>query len=130
MRRNVRALGIVVVALLVAGACEGTWSKTATPSPVRAVHAALLHTGKVLLIAGSGNDPDEFAAGSFKTAIYDPATGTLRSDIATPYDLFCAGHAFLPDGRLLVAGGTSAYENKATGTPYKGEKRVRIFDPA
>jgi hypothetical protein len=127
MRRVVRAIAIIVAALLVAGACEGTWSKTANPSPVRAVHAALLRTGKVLLIAGSGNDPDQFAAGTFKTAIYDPVTDTMRSDIATPYDLFCAGHAFLPDGRLLVAGGTSGYQTDTT--PYKGEKRVRIFDP-
>ena len=95
---------------------------------MRAVHAALLHTGKVLLVAGSGNDPDQFAAGSFKTAIYDPANGSLRSDIATPYDLFCAGHAFLPDGRLLVAGGTAAYNTDTV--PYRGENRVRIFDPA
>jgi hypothetical protein len=127
MRRAVRAIGITVAALLVAGACEGTWSTTANPSPVRAVHAALLRTGKVLLIAGSGNDPDQFAAGSFRTAIYDPATDTMRSNVATPYDLFCAGHAFLPDGRLLVAGGTTAYQTATT--PYKGEKRVRIFDP-
>lgn len=127
MRRTLRSLGLVLVALLVAGACEGTWSRTANPSPVRAVHAALLHTGKVLLIAGSGNDPNQFAAGSFETAIYDPATDTLQSNIPTPYDLFCAGHAFLPDGRLLVPGGTTAYNDDVT--PYKGEARVRIFDP-
>src|SRR5689334_19241812 len=46
MRRVVRAIGIVATALLVAGACEGSWNKTANPSPVRAVHAALLRTGK------------------------------------------------------------------------------------
>ena len=78
---------------------------------------------------GSGNDPNQFAAGTFKTAVYDPVTGTLNSNITTPYDMFCAGHAFLPDGRLLVAGGTAAYEDAAHGIPYKGEKRVRIFDP-
>lgn len=127
MRRAVRVIGLVTVTLLATTACEGSWTKTTNPSPVRAVHAALLRTGKVLLIAGSGNDPNQFAAGSFKTAIYDPTTGSLRSDIATPYDLFCAGHAFLPDGRLLVAGGTAAY-NTATA-PYRGESRVRIFDP-
>jgi hypothetical protein len=115
--------------VLAGAACEGTWAKTANPSPVRAVHAAVLRTGKVLLIAGSGNDPDEFAAGSFKTAIYDPTTDTLRSDVPTPYDLFCSGHAFLPDGRLLVAGGTTAYSDTTTGRPYEGERRVRIFDP-
>lgn len=128
MGRRLRATALVALAVLVAAACEGTWAKTTNPSPVRAVHAALLHTGKVLLIAGSGNDPSQFAAGTFKTAIYDPTTGALRSDIPTPYDLFCSGHAFLPDGRLLVAGGTSAYSTDTT--PYEGEKRVRIFDPA
>ncbi len=127
MGRRLRAAAFVAVIVLAASACEGTWTKTTNPSPVRAVHAALLHTGKVLLIAGSGNDPNQFSAGTFKTAIYDPATGALRSDIATPYDLFCAGHAFLPDGRLLVAGGTSAYSSDTS--PYHGEKRVRIFDP-
>jgi hypothetical protein len=30
--------------------------------------------------------------------------------IPTPADLFCSGHAFLPDGKLLVAGGTQRYE--------------------
>ena len=129
MVRRVRLVGIVTLMVLFAAACEGTWSSNPTPSPVRAIHAALMHTGKVLLIAGSGNDPAQFAAGTFKTAIYDPTTGSLRSDISTPYDLFCSGHAFLPDGRLLVAGGTTAYPNSATGLPYKGEKRVRIFDP-
>ena len=127
-----RRLGITAFAcalVLTAAACEGTWTKTAQPSPVRAVHAALLHTAKVLLTAGSGNDPVQFAAGTFKTAIYDPTTGSMRSDIATPYDLFCSGHAFLPDGRLLVAGGTTAYGNSTTDVPYKGDKRVRIFDP-
>jgi hypothetical protein len=120
---------LVGVLALVLSACEGFWTKTTNPSPVRAVHAALLRTGKVLLIAGSGNDPSQFAAGSFKTALFDPSTGALRSNIATPYDMFCSGHAFLPDGRLLVAGGTTAYSNAATGLPYKGDKRVRIFDP-
>jgi Domain of unknown function (DUF1929) len=119
-------VGVVTLAL---SACQGFWSTTSHPSPVRAVHAALLRTGKVLLIAGSGNDPTQFAAGSFKTAIYDPSTDTLRSNIATPYDMFCAGHAFLPDGRLLVVGGTTAYGDTANGIPYKGDKRVRIFDP-
>ena len=30
--------------------------------------------------------------------------------IPTPDDFFCSGHAQLPDGRLLVAGGTARYE--------------------
>jgi hypothetical protein len=31
--------------------------------------------------------------------------------IPTPWDLFCAGHIELPDGNILVAGGTARYEN-------------------
>lgn len=124
-----RALRIsaVAVLMLVIAACEGTWTKAASPSPVRAVHAALLRSGKVLLIAGSGNSREMFHAGQFETAIYDPVTDTVRSDIDTPFDLFCGGHAFLPDGRLLVVGGTGAYDD--TGPGFVGEKRTAIFDP-
>jgi hypothetical protein len=128
VRRIVKPLAIVCLAL-VAAACEGTWTNSASPSPVRAIHAALMRTGKVLLIAGSGNDPNDFTAGSFKTAIYDPATDTFESNIATPFDLFCSGHAFLPDGRLLVAGGTARFENTTVGDKWSGEKRTTIFDP-
>ena len=122
MRRGLRTAVLVGAVTLVLSACQGFWTTTSHPSPVRAVHAALLRTGKVLLIAGSGNDPAEFAAGTFKTAIYDPTTGTLRSDIATPYDMFCSGHAFLPDGRLLVAGGTTAYAQQRDRAAVQGRE--------
>ena len=76
---------------------------------VNAIHAALLHTGKVLIIAGSGNNRDDFEAGTFRTVLYDPATDEF-TDVHTPTDVFCAGHTFLPNGNLLVAGGTKSYE--------------------
>ena len=76
---------------------------------VNAIHAALLHTGKVLIIAGSGNDRKQFDAGKFKTILWDPETDKFKR-IHTPSDMFCAGHAFLPDGKLLIAGGTRRYE--------------------
>src|SRR5690349_5342395 len=128
MRRFMRPLAIACL-LLAAAACEGTWTTASSPSPVRSIHAALMHTGKVLLIAGSGNDRTDFAAGTFKTAVYDPSTDTFDSNIPTPYDLFCGGHAFLPDGRLLVVGGTAQFEDTATGKKWNGEKRTTIFDP-
>ncbi|MFD3508949.1 galactose oxidase-like domain-containing protein [Nocardia sp. NPDC058666] len=106
---------------------KGSWEVLAMPSPVRAVHAAVLPTGKVLLIAGSGNDPDAFAAGTFKTAQFDPATNQF-TELATPWDVFCAGHAQLPDGKLLVMGGTQAYTAPEHG--YKGLRDSYIFDPA
>ncbi|MDQ3905950.1 MAG: DUF1929 domain-containing protein [Actinomycetota bacterium] len=89
----------------------GHWSILDIPaqSRVNAIHAALLPTGKVLIIAGSGNSPLNFAAGSFKTMLWDPQTDQFQL-IPTPDDFFCAGHTLLPDGNLLVAGGTQRYE--------------------
>jgi hypothetical protein len=89
----------------------GSWEVVDVPEEFRtnAIHAALLRTGKVLLIAGSGNGQEEFDAGSFQTILWDPETHVFQK-VPTPEDLFCAGHAQLPDGRLLVAGGTARYE--------------------
>ncbi|GGK37585.1 hypothetical protein GCM10010124_32980 [Pilimelia terevasa] len=107
----------------------GAWEVLPYQSPVRGIHAALLRTGKVLLIAGSGNDTGEFAKGRFSTTLYDPRTGAFTS-IPTPADLFCAGHAQLPDGRLLVLGGNAAYPAADGSHGYKGLRVSYVFDPA
>ncbi|GAA2621731.1 kelch motif-containing protein [Dactylosporangium fulvum] len=90
---------------------HGFWQVVELPKGqrVNAIHAALLPSGKILLIAGSGNDRAQFDAGTFKTLVFDPASGATKF-VPTPTDLFCAGHTFLPDGKLLVAGGTLRYE--------------------
>jgi hypothetical protein len=90
---------------------NGHWSILPVPASkrVNAIHAALLYTGKVLIIAGSGNDAAHFEAGKFESILWDPNTDKFKK-IATPVDMFCGGHAFLPDGKLLIAGGTSRYE--------------------
>ncbi len=36
--------------------------------------------------------------------MYDPANGSFKA-VPAGANLFCSGHAFLPDGRLFVAGG-------------------------
>ncbi|MGY1669736.1 galactose oxidase-like domain-containing protein [Geodermatophilus sp. SYSU D00710] len=89
----------------------GAWETIELPEEYRgqAVHAALLHTGDVLLIAGSGNNARDFEAGTFRTILWDPVSGEAK-EIPTPEDLFCSGHAYLPNGNLLVAGGTRDYE--------------------
>jgi len=113
---------------MVAAACTGEWRTTTAPSPVRTSHVALLHTGKVLLVAGSGNDAGAFGAGDFTTSLWDPQTETFES-VTTPWDAFCAGHAFMPDGGLLVAGGTSAYPGPATNNANAGSEKTYVFDP-
>jgi hypothetical protein len=90
---------------------KGHWSILEVPGRFRvnAIHAALLDTGKVLIIAGSGNDRAQFKAGTFKSIVWNPATNNFKL-IHTPSDMFCGGHTFLPDGKLLIAGGTKRYE--------------------
>src|SRR5947209_16218784 len=55
----------------------GFWQVINLPEGMRvnAIHAAVLDTGKVLIVAGSGNNATQFAAGTFKTLLFDPATG-------------------------------------------------------
>ncbi|MEU6080644.1 galactose oxidase-like domain-containing protein [Streptomyces sp. NPDC047108] len=90
---------------------NGHWDLLDVPEEFRinTIHAALLHTGKVLLIAGSGNNAEMFKAKTFRTVLWDPEKNTYKN-ISTPKDMFCAGHTQLPDGKLLVAGGTQRYE--------------------
>lgn len=104
----------------------GLWRVLPYKAPVRGIHSVLLNNGKVLLIAGSGNDPDVFAAGTFSSSVYDPKTETFTK-VDTPEDLFCGGHTQLPDGRILVMGGTAAYTSATAG--YKGLRSSYIFDP-
>jgi hypothetical protein len=109
-------------------ACIGQWTVVEMPSPVRAIHSVLLHDGRVLLIAGSGNDRDAFAAGTFKTTVFDPVNYTY-TDVPTPADFFCAGHVQLPDGEVLVMGGNKDYASADGTVGYKGLKTSYIFNP-
>jgi Domain of unknown function (DUF1929) len=61
--------------------------------PIVAIHTMLLPDGRVLAINRNQNPQ-----------IWDPATGAFKS-VPAPANLFCAGHALLPDGRVFVAGG-------------------------
>ncbi|MFE7192117.1 galactose oxidase-like domain-containing protein [Kitasatospora sp. NPDC057541] len=109
----------------------GHWQTLVLPAEFRinAIHAALLRTGKVLIIAGSGNNQKNFDAGTFRSLLWDPVANTYKN-VPTPADMFCGGHTALPDGRMLVAGGTRRYEaldgavKKAAGT-----MRIRNEDP-
>jgi Domain of unknown function (DUF1929)/IPT/TIG domain/Kelch motif len=87
----------------------GQWSK---PSkwPQTAAHAHLLANGKVLFWP-TGDTPQ----------IYDPVAGTFTSATPAGFDIFSSGHAFLPNGQLLVAGG---YKGNKVGLP-----NVAVYDP-
>ncbi|MFJ3809868.1 galactose oxidase-like domain-containing protein [Streptomyces sp. NPDC090073] len=106
---------------------DGSWSVLPTQNPVRSMHSVVLNNGKVLLIAGSGNSEENFNAGTFTSAVYDPAKGTYKV-VPTPKDMFCAGHVQLQDGRVLVMSGNKAYP-VAGGHGYEGFKDSYVFDP-
>lgn len=108
----------------------GEWTVQETALPIRAMHTTLLSDGRVLLIAGSGNDEARFDAGSFTAVVWDPELDTY-TDIPVPYDMFCAGHVTLPDGKVLVSGGTETYPGENDGpTTFKGSDASYYFDPA
>ncbi|MFE5143397.1 galactose oxidase-like domain-containing protein [Streptomyces fagopyri] len=107
---------------------DGRWDVLPTQNPVRSMHSVVLNNGKVLLIAGSGNSEENFEAGTFTSAVYDPVNGTYKM-IPTPKDMFCSGHVQLADGRVLVMSGNKAFP-VAGGHGYEGYKESYVFDPA
>jgi Domain of unknown function (DUF1929) len=118
---------------------QGRWELLSFNSGVLAVHAALLQTGKVLFFAGSGSSAVRFNSpdfgnenkGIFTSVVWDsnavPGQNffhpkTIRDGNGHPFDFFCGGDAFLPDGRLLSAGGTIGYN------PFRGRADATVFD--
>ena len=100
-------------------AVVGRWSpKFAIPGV--AVHAVMLHTGKVLYFTGT-------SAG--RAYLLDPITKTTKAVFPPriaegedePANIFCAGQSFLNDGTVLVMGGTIGRR--------EGLNTIFTFDP-
>lgn len=100
----------------------GTFTATGNMTTARAFRTAtLLQDGRVLITGGvrSGSGP-EIALESAE--LYDPGSGTFQStgDMTTGRKLHTA--TLLPDGRVLIAGGTGAGGEALTST--------ELYDPA
>jgi Domain of unknown function (DUF1929)/Glyoxal oxidase N-terminus/Fibronectin type III domain len=74
--------------------------------PYKTCHAHLLPTGKVLWwpAFGQGDNP----------TLWNPSTNTNTPLAHAGANIFCSGHAFLPNGQLVVAGG---HVNNFVGLP-------------
>lgn len=116
--------------LIAQGGGVGSWQLLSGTCPINPISAALLRTGRVFFIAGSGNNPGNVnePAGS---VVWDASTGfrsprpvTPVDGAGFPLDLFCVGHSFLADGRLMCVGGTDQYD------PWRGLAAAVIFDPS
>ena len=81
----------------------GRWSRV-PDLPFFPVHMHLLPTGKVMIWPGDLSGAGGGGSGN-DARLWDPVTATTSFATPAGYDLFCAGHAFLADGRLFVAGG-------------------------
>jgi hypothetical protein len=111
--------------------------------PVIGINAVMLPTGRVLWFAypknpnrryGDPNAPNE--AQGF---LWDPAKGMgpdafkrvdppIDSDTGRPANIWCAGQALLPDGRVVVAGGNLAYATD-TNSSFLGLNKIFTFNP-
>jgi hypothetical protein len=103
---------------LPAEATTGKWGPVVNWDIVP-LHIHLLPTGKLLAWG-------KFEAGGTMMGmprLWDPASGppTGAREIVVDTMLFCAGHAFMPDGRLMISGGHKQ-DNK-------GIDVTNIFDP-
>ncbi len=128
---------------------QGQWELLPYNSEVLAVHAAVLPTGKVLFYAGSANNPVRAESPDFgdmtkhfwTSVVWDPTIDpdpgndnnffhpdTLKDAKGRPIDFFCGNEAFLPDGSLLSAGGTLAYDVPKVHS-FFGRPDVVLFDP-
>lgn len=90
----------------------GQWGAT-HQSPIIPVASAVLPTGLVMMWSASGDsiDPDfGTAPATTQVAFFDPATGSVSpvEFSGVQASMFCPGVAYLPDGRLLINGGSSS----------------------
>ncbi|NJO94070.1 MAG: DUF1929 domain-containing protein [Hydrococcus sp. RM1_1_31] len=90
---------------------QGEWRVAHSLGPlpnkngVIGIHAALLHTNKVLFFGfQEGND------GVCTASVLDLANG-VQTQVNPNKNKFCSGHAFLSDGRLVVASGHASLAN-------------------
>jgi hypothetical protein len=116
----------------------GQWNSSLIPFKTVPLHINLLPNGKLLYwgrdkVTNPSNGNLEDVTGQSKTYVVDPQfffndpVGHTSTFVNSTTNLFCAGHSFLPDGRLLVTGG----HEKDSFFPYSeglGDRSVNFFD--
>ena len=105
----------------------GQWGALHTLDTVP-VHISLLPDGRLLYWGRDKHPVDKWdIAGQSLTYTWDPNTLAKSTIPNTTTNLFCSGHSFLPDGRLLVTGGHARYE-PAPDIEGIGEDDINVFD--
>jgi len=103
----------------------GTWTTPEDTLDVE-IHAALVYTGKVLMFGILQGAPDPPPLWT-PAKLYDPIANTL-TDVSTifPADIVCGGQSILPNGDVIVTGGTII----PTVTGGGGLVNTTLFHPA
>jgi hypothetical protein len=95
----------------------GQWDDPVS-TPIIGAAAVNLPDGRILIWSAYGrlkfSQPDLGDRGKTRTAILDPAAGTMTEELVvdTKHDMFCPGTAFLPirpggPATIMITGGTS-----------------------
>ncbi len=112
---------------------KGQWSTLNYSMTINPIHTALMRNGKILITTGSGNCPPSQSGcptgtpynGSNHSGaiVLDPVAKSI-TQLSVNYDMFCNGMTVLPDGRVMINGGTIAYD------PFRGIQKTTLFDPS
>ena len=111
-------------------AVKGQWGPV-FPLPNVAIHTHVLPNGRVLMWGRRDNPNDSLDVHECTPFVWNPVNGEVThteprqptlADGTTKINLFCSGHAFLPDGRLLVVGGHLEDSD--------GVNQATLYDPA
>src|SRR5882724_2899572 len=112
---------------------KGQWSTLNYSMTINPIHVALMNNGKILVVTGSGNCPPSqsgcpsgapFNGSNHSGAVLVDPVAKNVTQLSISYDMFCNGMTVLPDGRVLIDGGTIAYD------PFEGIQKTSLFDPA
>ena len=126
-------LGAAIPNVWAQASVQGQWSTLNYTMTINPIHVALMHNGKILVTAGSGNCPASqsgcpsgppYGGGNHSGAVLLDPAGSSITQLSIGWDIFCNGMTALPDGRILIVGGTTAYD------PFEGSQKSTIFDPA
>ena len=131
-----------------AGQWTGTKTTAANPNPTPAVktpgdslvqgddkgvfviHSTLLHTGNILMWSGHVEDKQYLP----EAWLWNPSldrTKAIRVPFPDGIDIFCCHHAQLPDGRILIVGGSMPHQlaGGVNGDSH-GIKDICVYNPS
>lgn len=107
-------------------ATTGTWSTAAPLKVGRTRHKAILLNDGRVLVAGGGTYPGAANNVLMSVELFDPRSGEWSPAASMTDPRFDFDMVLLPDGRVLVAGGSS----NATDGEYGALRSAEVYDPA